>query len=216
MVGFLQTQEQTRLLSESVVQYQLSVDLSLIQYREGLTSYQRVVDVQRYLTQQQDNLASTTGSVAVNLVAMYKALGGAGSCVRARNSCHWKPGKKCENGLTGETCCCLRNWKSRLLLNPSKNADGRSGNKTGIKNMATTMLPGFAAATTLAGYFAIMNPIANTPVFISMLMARIPTFSWGLVRGGRYLSLQPRHQFFRLNSIGSEFIYGGFQIWITD
>ncbi len=76
MVGFLQTQEQTRLLSESVVQYQLSVDLSLIQYREGLASYQRVVDAQRYLTQQQDNLASTTGSVAVNLVAMYKALGG--------------------------------------------------------------------------------------------------------------------------------------------
>ena len=52
------------------------MDLSLIQYREGLTSYQRVVDAQRYLTQQQDNLASTTGSVAVNLVAMYKALGG--------------------------------------------------------------------------------------------------------------------------------------------
>jgi len=76
MVGFLQTQEQTRLLSESVAQYQLSVDLSLIQYREGLTSYQRVVDAQRYLTQQQDNLASTTGSVAINLVAMYKALGG--------------------------------------------------------------------------------------------------------------------------------------------
>ena len=76
MVGFLQTQEQTRLLSESVVQYQLSVDLSLIQYREGLASYQRVVDAQRYLTQQQDNLASTTGSIAINLVAMYKALGG--------------------------------------------------------------------------------------------------------------------------------------------
>ena len=76
MVGFLQTQEQTRLLSESVAQYQLSVDLSLIRYCEGLTSYQRVVDAQRYLTQQQDNLASTTGSVAINLVAMYKALGG--------------------------------------------------------------------------------------------------------------------------------------------
>ena len=34
------------------------------------------MDAQRYLTQQQDNLASTTGSVAINLVAMYKALGG--------------------------------------------------------------------------------------------------------------------------------------------
>ena len=33
--------------------------------------------------------------------------------------------------------------------------------------MDTTNLLGFAGAT-LAGYFAIMNPLANTPVFISL------------------------------------------------
>ena len=35
-----------------------------------------MVDTQRFLTQQEDNLASTTGSIAINLIAMYKALGG--------------------------------------------------------------------------------------------------------------------------------------------
>jgi outer membrane protein TolC len=63
MVGFLLTQEETKLLSESVENYRLSVDISLI-------------DTQRFLTQQEDNLASTTGSIAINLIAMYKALGG--------------------------------------------------------------------------------------------------------------------------------------------
>ena len=76
MVGFLRTQEETKLLAESVENYKLSVDISLIQYREGEASYQRVVDTQRFLTQEEDNLASTTGSIAINLIAMYKALGG--------------------------------------------------------------------------------------------------------------------------------------------
>jgi NodT family efflux transporter outer membrane factor (OMF) lipoprotein len=76
MVGFLRTQEETKLLSESVENYKLSVDISLIQYREGEVGYQRVVDTQRFLTQEEDNLASTTGSIAINLIAMYKALGG--------------------------------------------------------------------------------------------------------------------------------------------
>lgn len=76
MVGFLRTQEETKLLAESVENYKLSVDISLIQYREGEIDYQRVVDTQRFLTQEEDNLASTTGSIAINLIAMYKALGG--------------------------------------------------------------------------------------------------------------------------------------------
>jgi hypothetical protein len=48
----------------------------LIQYREGLVDYQRVLDTQRDLTTQQDNLVSTAGSVGQNLIAMYRALGG--------------------------------------------------------------------------------------------------------------------------------------------
>jgi NodT family efflux transporter outer membrane factor (OMF) lipoprotein len=75
-VGFLRTQEQTGFLSESVKHYKRSVELSLIQYNEGSTTYQRVIDAQRNLAQQEDTFASATGSVGTNLIALYKALGG--------------------------------------------------------------------------------------------------------------------------------------------
>ena len=75
-VGFLRTQEQKTFLAESVEQYKLSVELSLIQYSEGLTDFQRVIDAQRNLAQQEDAFASATGAVSTNLIALYKALGG--------------------------------------------------------------------------------------------------------------------------------------------
>ncbi|MBW1997399.1 MAG: TolC family protein [Deltaproteobacteria bacterium] len=76
MVAFLRSQEEVRFLTESVAAAKRSVDISMIQYREGLTDYQRVLDGQRFLTQQQDLLTSKQGDVAINLVAIYKALGG--------------------------------------------------------------------------------------------------------------------------------------------
>ena len=76
LVAFLNTREQTRLLAESVSAYKRAVDLSLIQYREGLVDYQRVLDALRFLTRQQDRLTETSGSVAINLIAVYKAMGG--------------------------------------------------------------------------------------------------------------------------------------------
>jgi NodT family efflux transporter outer membrane factor (OMF) lipoprotein len=76
MVGFLQSQNAVFFLADAVKASKRSVDLSLIQYREGLVDYQRVLDTQRDLTSQQDNLVFTAGSVGLNLVAMYRALGG--------------------------------------------------------------------------------------------------------------------------------------------
>ena len=76
MVGFLKSQDAVFFLADAVKASKRSVDLSLIQYREGLVDYQRVLDTQRDLTTQQDNLVSTAGSVGQNLIAMYRALGG--------------------------------------------------------------------------------------------------------------------------------------------
>jgi NodT family efflux transporter outer membrane factor (OMF) lipoprotein len=76
MVGFLRAQEQRELLAESVKSYQRSVELALLRYTEGLSNYQRVIDPQRSLTEQQDLLAQAKGAVATNLIATYKALGG--------------------------------------------------------------------------------------------------------------------------------------------
>lgn len=76
MVGFLRSQETTGFLQKSVNNYRESVDISLLQYREGNADYQRVVDTQRFLTRVQDEQASSKGTVAQNLIAIYKALGG--------------------------------------------------------------------------------------------------------------------------------------------
>jgi hypothetical protein len=53
-----------------------SVEISLAQYREGAVDYQRVLDAERSLLQQQDSLAETTSSTATDAIALYKALGG--------------------------------------------------------------------------------------------------------------------------------------------
>jgi NodT family efflux transporter outer membrane factor (OMF) lipoprotein len=76
MVSFLQTQESVGFLADAVKASKRSVDLSMIQYREGLTDYQRVLDTQRFLSVQQDQLVFTAGSVDLSLVGLYKALGG--------------------------------------------------------------------------------------------------------------------------------------------
>ena len=76
MVAFLRSQEQDRYLMDSVKASQRSVDLSMLQYREGLTDYQRVLDTQRFLAQQSDLQTATSGNVVLNLVSLYKALGG--------------------------------------------------------------------------------------------------------------------------------------------
>ena len=76
MIGFLRKQQEAGFLNDSVKASQRSVDLSMIQYKEGMVDYQRVLDSQRFLTDQQDVWTATRGSVIVNLIAMYKALGG--------------------------------------------------------------------------------------------------------------------------------------------
>jgi hypothetical protein len=53
-----------------------SVDLAMLQYQEGLSNYQRVLDTQRFQVQIQDLHTAMRGAVATHLVALYKALGG--------------------------------------------------------------------------------------------------------------------------------------------
>jgi len=76
MIGFLRTKDAVVFLADGVQASKRAVDLSLIQYREGLVDYQRVLDTQRFLTEQQNTLVVTAGFVVSNLIAIYKALGG--------------------------------------------------------------------------------------------------------------------------------------------
>lgn len=76
LAGFLKAQEEELFLSEAEKAAKRSVQISVLQYREGLIDYQRVIDTQRAQAAQEDILAETKGSVALNLIAIYKSLGG--------------------------------------------------------------------------------------------------------------------------------------------
>jgi NodT family efflux transporter outer membrane factor (OMF) lipoprotein len=76
LVAFLNSQVQARFLAESADAAQRSVDLAIIQYREGITDFTTVLTAQQSLLKQQDDLAATVGSIALNLVGVYRALGG--------------------------------------------------------------------------------------------------------------------------------------------
>jgi outer membrane protein TolC len=68
-------QRQTNLL-QAVAANQRAVDLSQKRYVGGDVSFQRVLDSQRSLLQSQDQLALNEASIAVNLIQLYRALGG--------------------------------------------------------------------------------------------------------------------------------------------
>jgi outer membrane protein TolC len=76
MVAFTRSREEERFLKDSVTAAERSVELSLLQYKEGLVDYQRVLDSQRFLATQSNRFTEVTGRVSTNLVVTYKALGG--------------------------------------------------------------------------------------------------------------------------------------------
>ena len=76
MIGFLRTQDQVVFLADAVAAYKESVELSSLQYMEGQADFQRVLDAMENLVEQQDSWITATGQVGVNLIFIYKALGG--------------------------------------------------------------------------------------------------------------------------------------------
>ena len=53
-----------------------SLELAVIQYREGITDFTTVLTAQQALLSEQDSLANTLGDISRNLVGVYRALGG--------------------------------------------------------------------------------------------------------------------------------------------
>jgi NodT family efflux transporter outer membrane factor (OMF) lipoprotein len=76
LIGYLRGTEQLERLAESVAAASRAVELSLIQYREGATDFTSVLNTQQVKIRQEDLLATTRGSVALSVIALYKALGG--------------------------------------------------------------------------------------------------------------------------------------------
>jgi outer membrane protein TolC len=76
LAAFLRSQEQVQALTESVTAAQNSLNLAVIQYREGITDFTTVLTAQVSLLNSQDNLARAKGNIANGLVGVYRALGG--------------------------------------------------------------------------------------------------------------------------------------------
>jgi hypothetical protein len=76
IVAYLREQQRVRLLEQATREVIRALEIGLRLYEQGVVDYQRVLDSQRAAVQQQDALAQSRGQVAINLVAVYKALGG--------------------------------------------------------------------------------------------------------------------------------------------
>lgn len=76
LAGFLRAQENAQYLALSASAARRSLDLAVLQYREGSTDFTTVLTAQQALLTAQDSLASAMGNISTNLVGLYKALGG--------------------------------------------------------------------------------------------------------------------------------------------
>lgn len=76
LVAYAMERVRRERLARAVDASQRSVDLVRTQYLAGLTNFQNVLDSQRSLTDQEDQLAESEGLVLSNLIALYRALGG--------------------------------------------------------------------------------------------------------------------------------------------
>ena len=76
LVAYLREGDRRRALDEAVVANRRAVDLAEDLYKKGLTSFIDVLDAERALYLSQADLARSQADVTLDLVALYRALGG--------------------------------------------------------------------------------------------------------------------------------------------
>ncbi|MGV8918861.1 MAG: efflux transporter outer membrane subunit [Pseudomonas sp.] len=74
--GLVRAMESARIHHEAAQAAERSLNLASVQYREGFADFQRVLDAQLLLLQQQDGYLVSRGNAVGSLVALYKSLGG--------------------------------------------------------------------------------------------------------------------------------------------
>lgn len=74
--GFLRSREQAEDLARSVEAARAATQLGVQQYRTGVIDFNRVFNLETTQVQQQDRLAVAEGDIALNLINVYRALGG--------------------------------------------------------------------------------------------------------------------------------------------
>jgi multidrug efflux system outer membrane protein len=76
LVAYAKEQEHLRLLEQAVTANQKSVELAAQLYTKGLGNYLNLLDAQRTLYVSQDEMVRSERAIAVNLISLYKVLGG--------------------------------------------------------------------------------------------------------------------------------------------
>ncbi|HMK66032.1 MAG TPA: TolC family protein [Thermodesulfobacteriota bacterium] len=76
LAGFLKSQDRADYLAKSAEAAKKALELSSLQYREGIKDFTTVLVSQLALLNAQDSLVDTLGSTYINLVGVYRALGG--------------------------------------------------------------------------------------------------------------------------------------------
>lgn len=76
MIAFAQAQAETGFLEQSASAASRASEVASIQYREGAVDFQRVIDSERTMVLRQQEWTRARGDIALNLIAIYKALGG--------------------------------------------------------------------------------------------------------------------------------------------
>jgi NodT family efflux transporter outer membrane factor (OMF) lipoprotein len=76
LVSYANEQVRRQSLEQAVSSSQESLDLANERYKNGLASFLDVVEAERSLYLSQDQLVQSNGDVSVNLISLYKSLGG--------------------------------------------------------------------------------------------------------------------------------------------
>ena len=78
MTQFLQEEQRRQKLARSITDLKESLRLADLRYREGISTFLDVLDAERILYLEELNLAQSQAQTTIYLIALYKALGGAG------------------------------------------------------------------------------------------------------------------------------------------
>jgi NodT family efflux transporter outer membrane factor (OMF) lipoprotein len=76
LIAFLKAQQRAQSLAAATAAAQRTVQLAMVQYREGIADFTTVLVAEQNLLTQQDSLASNMGDISGNLVGVYRAMGG--------------------------------------------------------------------------------------------------------------------------------------------
>lgn len=75
-IAFAKDRQEDARLAEARQTARRALDLANLLYREGMIDFQRVLEAQTTLLQQEERLVANRGEIAISLVQLYKALGG--------------------------------------------------------------------------------------------------------------------------------------------